>query len=229
MNKVLVVAAHPDDEILGCGATMAKHIENGDQVKVIIAAEGLTSRLNSDNSEDLSKELVELQNISLTANSKLGVKDVEFLSLPDNKMDSVTLLDVIKKIETVVSAYRPNIIYTHFPNDLNIDHRILSEAVLTATRPMPGLKVNEIYFFEIASSTEWNYSGNTSKAFYPNYFNDVTDTLNKKLEALKIYKGEMREYPHSRSIENLKNMALVRGANCGVNAAEAFVVGRILK
>lgn len=226
MNKVLVIAAHPDDEILGCGATIAKHILNGDQVKIVIAAEGLTSRLVTRDEVDLGQELESLRKVTRDANAILGVEDIEFLNLPDNRMDSIDLLDVVKRIELIISRLQPDIIYTHFPNDLNIDHRILSEAVLTATRPMPGKKVKEIYFFEIASSTEWNYSGQPSMGFFPNYYVEVAGTIDKKVQALEIYKGEMRSFPHSRSIENLKNISLVRGASIGERAAEAFVLAR---
>lgn len=229
LKKILVIAAHPDDEILGCGATIAKHIEIGSTVKVIIAAEGATSRVGEINSE-VREELKNLQAQSRLANEKIGVKDVSFLGLPDNRMDTLDLLDVIKKIEHEIKAFQPDIIYTHFPQDLNIDHRILAEAVLTATRPFPGNNApSEVYFFEVASSTEWNYSGNLSKKFTPNVFVDVTKTIEKKLLALNEYKSEMREFPHARSVENVKNMALVHGACVGVNFAEAFVLARILK
>lgn len=228
MKKVMVIASHPDDEVLGCGATMARLVSEGAQVKVLIAAEGLTSRQNKRDAAELEKELKELRNVSVEANKKLGVTDVEFLALPDNRMDSMDLLDVIKVIEEKVSAFNPDTIYTHFPNDLNIDHRILSEAVITSTRPMPGIKVKEIYFFEVTSSTEWNFSGLPSKSFAPTVFVDVTKFFEKKIEALSVYKGEMREYPHARSIQNIRNQAGFRGGSVGFHAAEAFVLARKL-
>lgn len=226
MKKVLVIAAHPDDEVLGCGGTIASQVLKGDIVKVVIAAEGLTSRQDSRDAEVLKKELNKLHTVAFEANAQLGVTDVQMLAFPDNRMDGLELLDVVKQIEKVVTDFNPNVIYTHFPNDLNVDHRILSEAVLTATRPMPGSSVSEIYFFEVASSTEWNFSGQSARAFVPNVFVDIADTLAKKMAALKIYESEMRPFPHARSLENLENMAKVRGATVGLKSAEAFVLAR---
>jgi LmbE family N-acetylglucosaminyl deacetylase len=228
MKKVMVIASHPDDEILGCGATMARLISEGAQVKVLIAAEGLTSRQTKRDTSELEKELKELRKISFEANKKLGVTDVEFLGLPDNRMDSLDLLDVIKVIEEKVSQFMPDTIFTHFPNDLNVDHKILSEAVLTSTRPMPGTKVKEIYFFEITSSTEWNFTGSAAKSFAPSVFFDVSNFIEKKVLALEVYKGEMREYPHARSIQNIRNQAGFRGGSVGFYAAEAFMLARKL-
>ena len=228
MKKVLVVASHPDDEVLGCGGTMARLVSEGVHVKILIAAEGLTSRQTKRDAKELETELQELRNVSYEANKKLGVTDVEFLALPDNRMDSMDLLDVIKVIEEKVMAFKPDTIFTHFPNDLNIDHRILSEAVLTSTRPMPGTTVKEIYFFEVTSSTEWNFSGSPSKSFSPSVFFDISNYLEKKIEALTIYKGEMREFPHARSIQNIRNQAGFRGGSVGFHAAEAFMLARKL-
>lgn len=224
MKKILVIAAHPDDEILGCGATMAKHIECGDQVKVIIAAEGLTSRSEKRTCDNFKDELARLKDTSYKANAILGVKDVIFLNFPDNRMDSVDLLDVIKPIEKVLDDYKPDIIYTHYVNDLNVDHKIVSQATLTACRPMAGSNISCVKFFEVPSSTEWNFDS-SSCAFHPNCFNNVGKQFLKKIEALLVYKSEMRDWPHPRSIEAVTTLAKWRGACVGYEKSEAFCLG----
>ena len=222
MTRVLVIAAHPDDEILGCGGTVAKHVASGDEVQVIIAAEGLTSR-----GEGASeKELEALKEISKRANEILGVKKINFLDCPDNMMDLHPLLDTIKKIEKIMDSYRPNIIYTHHTSDLNVDHRIVSEAAITAARPLPSSSVQEIYFFETLSATHW---GDRSRAFNPNFFHDISTTLEKKLKSLGVYHLEMRDFPHARSLKGIQTLAEFRGASVGLNAAEAFETFRIIK
>lgn len=227
-KKILIIAAHPDDEILGCGATIARLTTEGHEVHVMIMAEGLTSRQNVRNKESLKKEFDELYAMAEKANSLLGVRCLEFLGLPDNRMDSLDLLDIIKPIETKIEKFNPDDVYTHFPSDLNVDHRLLSEAVLTATRPIPGQTVKKVYFFEVPSSTDWMFGTSSTTGFTPNVFVDVEKYLSKKLEALNIYKSEMRPYPHARSIENLENLAKVRGSMVGFRAAEAFILAREL-
>jgi LmbE family N-acetylglucosaminyl deacetylase len=144
-------------------------------------------------------------------------------------MDSIDLLDVIKKVEKKINEIQPSIIFTHFPNDLNIDHRITADAVITAIRPIPGQTVKEIYFFEVPSSTDYQiYLSNNS--FQPNLYYSITDSqMLKKKKSLEAYKTEMREYPHSRSIEAVEALAKVRGVSVGFDFAEAFVVGRIIR
>lgn len=228
MKKILVVAAHPDDEVLGCGATIAKLAQSGCEVHVILAAEGLTSRQQSRDQAQLKNEFDELYAKAKKANDVLGVKSLEFLGFPDNRMDSVDLLDITKKIEAKLETFAAQEIYTHFPCDLNIDHRLLSEAVLTATRPMPGQVVKKVYFFEVPSSTDWKFGGAEQTFFSPNVFVNIETTLPLKLKALSHYDSEMRPFPHARSLENLENLAKVRGAHVGYKAAEAFVLARAL-
>lgn len=224
--KVVVIAAHPDDEILGCGATMAKHAKNGDQVFVHILAEGITSR---DEKRDRSKhknKLLELEKAAEAANKLLSVSSLTLHDLPDNRMDSLDRLDIIKVIEKIISEDQPDIIYTHHIGDVNIDHRRIHEAVVTACRPFPDHHhVRELLFFEVLSSTEWQPPG-SAPAFQPNWYVDVSDTLDKKLKALNEYDGEMRDWPHARSISAVNYLAKLRGANIGVEAAEAFILGR---
>ncbi len=225
-NKVLVVAAHPDDEILGCGGTMAKHIKNGDSVHVAILAEGITSRDKQRNREAHLGELSYLAKTAHKANEIIGVTSLKLLDFPDNRMDSVDRLDVIKVVEELINEYKPNIVYTHHIGDVNIDHRRIHEAVITACRPIPGNHfVEQVLFFETASSTEWQTPG-SAPAFVPNWYVDISDTLELKLKALEAYMYEMRDWPHARSVKALEHLARWRGANVGVDAAEAFILGR---
>ncbi|NQU58724.1 MAG: PIG-L family deacetylase [Rhodospirillales bacterium] len=217
-NKILVVAAHPDDEVLGCGGTVAKHVEQGDSVQILIVAEGATSR------EAAAEGAVQtLREAAEKAADAVGAKSLIFLGLPDNRLDSLDLLDVIQKIEAVIGDFQPDTIYTHHGGDLNKDHRIVHEAVVTASRPLPGSTVKKIYTFETVSSTEWATPA-IGAPFMPNHFVDISAYMDKKLAALDHYKMEMRDHPHPRSNETLKNLASLRGSQAGVAAAEAFEV-----
>lgn len=226
MNKVLIIVAHPDDEILGVGATVVKHIESGDCCFAIILGEGMTSRYNKRNLADTSK-VEELHKDTFDARKFIGYEKVYLENFPDNRFDSVDLLDIIKVLEKYIDEIKPDIIYTHHGGDLNIDHRKTYEAVLTATRPVDSSCVKEIYCFETVSSTEWNFE--YSNFFKPNYFVDVTKTLDSKLNAMKCYKSELKDFPHPRSIDNLITSAKKWGSVIGTNYAEAFEVVRIIK
>lgn len=226
-KKVLVVAAHPDDEILGCGGTIIKHSLNGDDVYVLIMAEGLTSRDISRNVDYRKNELIELHSKSIEAAKIMGVKEVRLLSFPDNRMDGVELLDVVKKIEEIVELVKPEIVYTHHAGDVNIDHTVTHNAVITACRSLPDCTVKTLLFFETLSSTEWQMM-TSDKMFYPNWYENITDVFDKKIEALKCYDSEMREYPHPRSYINVEHLARYRGMIIGCNMAEAFSLGRMI-
>ena len=224
---VLVVAAHPDDEVLGCGGTIAKHVDNGDQVHVLIMSEGITSRsIKRDRLKD-NKELTELAKAANKANSILGVSSLELMDYPDNRMDSIELLDLVKEIEKIIHKLSPTIVYTHYSNDLNIDHQIISKAVVTACRPIPDFSVKNILFFEVPSSTEWQIN-NYGMLFTPNWYVDLTGCLDIKLKALKAYSSEMRDWPHSRSLKAVEYLAHWRGASVGCDSAEAFMLGRAI-
>ena len=225
MNRVLVIAAHPDDEVLGCGATIAKHASEGDEVHVVILAEGITSRSKKRDRDKSGCQLSQLALIAERANKLLGVTKLDLHDLPDNRLDSLDLLDIVKLIEGYMDSVKPNIVYTHHSGDVNIDHRRIHDAVITSTRPQPGQSVHTLLFFEVPSSTEWQPSG-TAPVFAPNWFVDVSQSLALKLEALKIYLPEMREWPHARSIKAVEHLACWRGASVGCEAAEAFVLGR---
>ena len=218
-KKILVVAAHPDDEVLGCGGTMARHASNGDKVHVLFMSAGVGSRENVKNDEINERRICAKQ-----ASKILGSQSPQFLNFPDNRMDSISLLDVVKSIELVIQEIGPDVVYTHHIGDLNIDHQITHKAVLTACRPQPESSVKEIYSFEVLSSTEWS----TNNPFIPNYFVDISDTLELKVSAIKAYNSELRTFPHARSIESIKALAKYRGASMGIRAAEAFKVERLI-
>jgi LmbE family N-acetylglucosaminyl deacetylase len=216
--NILIIVAHPDDEVLGCGGTIAKLSENN-TIYTLILGEGITSRDIPD--EEKKEELKELKKQSAEANKILGVKKVFFKNFPDNKFDTIPLLDIIKSIEKTIQGIKPEEIFTHHYGDLNIDHQIVHKAVLTATRPVGDYTVKKILSFEVLSSTEWNYQNQTN-IFTPNTYIDISGIIDKKLEAMKIYKSETRDYPHPRSLEGIEILAKKRGLEVGLAFAEAF-------
>ena len=226
-NRVLVVAAHPDDEVLGCGGTIARFSDAGVQVQVLIVAEGSTSRLLQRDRSQVADELSALALASQTAGSILGASGVELLAYPDNRLDSIDRLDLIKQIEKTIDRYQPEAVFVHHCGDVNVDHRRLHEAVVTACRPIPGQSVRSLLSFEVASSTEWQPPG-SGTAFQPNYFVDISTQWERKLQALEAYSCEMRAWPHARSIAALEHLARWRGSQVGVEAAEAFCLLRQL-
>ena len=227
MNQILVVAAHPDDEVLGCGGTIARHANSGDQVHVLVVAEGSTSRQQERDRAQVRDELSALAQAAQTAGSILGAAGVELLDLPDNRLDSLNRLDLIKRIEQCVELHQPECVYVHHACDVNVDHRRLHEAVVTACRPTPGHVVKRLLSFEVASSTEWQPPG-SAPTFQPNWFVDISDQWARKREALLAYSSEMRDWPHARSLKAVEHLAHWRGAQVGVEAAEAFCLLRQL-
>ena len=226
-DSVLAQAAHPDDEVLGCGGTIARHADAGDQVQVLIVAEGATSRQEQRNRNQASDEISALAQAAQKVGAILGAKGVELLDLPDNRLDSLDRLDLIKKIELRIERHQPQVVYVHHAGDVNIDHRRLHEAVVTACRPTPGQPVRRLLSFEVASSTEWQPPG-SAPAFQPNWFVDISAQWLRKREALEAYASEMRPWPHARSIQAVEHLARWRGAQVGVEAAEAFCLLRQL-
>ncbi len=216
-QTVLVVAAHPDDEILGCGGTIAKLSSDYD-VYSLVLGEGVTARDTQRDAAGRRQELVALQQQMKTANRLLGVKELFFHEFPDNRFDSVDLIDITKTIESLIEKLHPTIVYTHFGNDLNIDHQMTNAAVLTATRPLPGQVVREVYAFEISSSTEFNFP----LSFTPDTFSDISAHIETKISALDQYESEMRPFPHPRSTQMIRNIAEYWGVRVGVQAAESF-------
>ena len=226
LKSVLVVAAHPDDEVLGCGGTIAKLSKKGFNVNLVFISDGVSSRKMS--KKTLIKQIAKRRKACLKASKILGTKKPTFYDLPDNALDTVPLLKIVKLISENIKKHKPSIVYTHTSDDLNIDHHIVNKAVVTACRPLKGSSVKTLLFFEIPSSTEWQIT-EKKKYFSPNWFEDITKELNKKIRALKAYKEELRSWPHPRSIKGVKSLAEWRGATAGYNAAEGFLLGRKIK
>lgn len=221
MNKqILIIAAHPDDEVLGCGGTIARHVTDGDSVYILFLGDGVSSRGNPD-----IKMIAARKKSAVKACEVLRAAIVGFEKFPDNMFDTVPLLDIVRVVESVKKEINPKIIYTHHGGDLNIDHRITCQAVLTAFRPQPGEKFSEIRAFETNSSTEWSTSA-IMPPFIPDTFVDITQYLDKLLNAYSCYADEIRDEPHARSLDALKIAAFRRGRETGLHAAEAFMTLR---
>lgn len=223
MSDILIVAAHPDDEVLGCFATVADMIKKGKTAATVILGTGKTSR-----GETSQKELEELKTETKNANEVIGINKVYFADFPDNAFDSVSLLNIVKEIEKIIAIEKPEIIFTHHIGDMNIDHQITHKAVLTATRPMKDECVKTIYAMEIPSSTEWN-SFDRNTAFVANCFFDVSESVELKVKAMSCYKSELREFPHPRSLEYIRLLAKINGAKVGIDFSENFQLVRSIK
>ena len=223
-NKtILIVAAHPDDEVLGCFGTIARMIKEGHRAYTLVLGEGKSSRAVTRN--DITQESYEtLDDEFYKANKSIGISEVFRERFPDNAFDSVPLLQIIKSIEKIKQKIKPDIIFTHYESDLNIDHKITFQAVLTATRPMVGECVKEIYSFEILSSTEWKYP----HSFSPNVFFDIRDTLELKINAMNLYNSELCKYPHPRSLKGIELNANYRGLQVGLSSVESFMLIRLV-
>jgi len=224
-SKILIIAAHPDDEILGCAGTLARLIKEGCEALTLILGEGIASRYNKTNIKEIGEEIEKLKCQAKRANEIIGVKNVSLCNFPDNSFDTKSFLDIVKVVEGVKMEYKPDIVFTHYENDLNIDHEITFRAAITATRPTRGETVKEIYSFEVISSTEWRYPN----SFCPDVFFDISETLDLKLKAMSEYETELRNFPHPRSLENIKLNAKHWGVRVGLKYAEAFKTIRAIK
>jgi LmbE family N-acetylglucosaminyl deacetylase len=223
-KKALVIAAHPDDEVLGCGGTIARLTQEGYEFTVAILGEGITSRFAQ--REEANPELLrQLHARATEAGRIVGVCDVRLFKLPDNRFDTVPLLDIVKMLESLISELHPEIVFTQHGGDLNIDHVVAFRATLTATRPLSDSPVRQLYAYEVASSTEWAFQY-FAPVFQPNAFFDITGFLDKKISAIEIYESERRAFPHPRSPEALAQQAGHWGSVVGVHAAEAFQLVR---
>lgn len=228
-KKIMIVAAHPDDEILGLGASIHRLIQRYSvQVHVVILGEGLTSRDDKRNPEKWKKQLEVHQKNIKDAQDKIGFESVNTYSFPDNRFDSVPLLDIIKTVEKEKTAWKPDIIFTHHSGDVNIDHQKTFEAVTTACRPIEDECVRAILTFETPSSTEWIPSSEP-RHFLPNLFIEIEENnLQAKIDAMESYEFERRNYPHPRSPKALRTRASFWGQTVGATYAEAFQVIRMI-
>ena len=217
-KTVIVIVAHSDDETLGAGGTLAKHNNNGDNVYAVSMTDGVSSR------EVAASSIASRWDAAKEAAKKIGFTWLTPGNFPDNAMDTVPLLEIIKFIEKIKKEVKPDIIYTHSSTDLNIDHQLVNKATLTAFRPQANEIYTEIRTMEIPSSTD--YSSSENSKFSPNLFVNIKDTWHTKLKALQAYKEEMKESPNSRSYEGLENLAKLRGNQVGLSHAEAFKIIR---
>lgn len=222
MRKYLIIAAHPDDEVLGAGGSIARWRKKGWEVKIAILGEGITSR--SEKKVNI-RELKTLKQQALKAAKILSADNPLFFDFPDNRFDSLDIIDIVKPIEKMINSYRPDVVVSHFIGDLNIDHRITAEAVSVATRPTGSYTPEKVLSFNIPSSTEWNFY-DSHNTFNPNIFINISKTLKIKLKALEAYEGELRSFPHPRSLESLKARAVYWGSISGLPAAEPFILLR---
>lgn len=220
MRRALVVVAHPDDEVLACGGSIAKWSSAGVEVGVLFMADGESSRQRQTSSAEWIRRRREE---SARAAEYLGHRVIGFCDYPDNQMDTIPLLEIIQKVEVVVSEFGPDTVITHFAGDLNVDHQVVARSVQTAVRPIPGSPVQLVLSAEVASSTEWAASGGS---FGPNLFVDISDFIDVKLRALSAYESEVRPAPHPRSLAAVTALAQWRGSTGGCPAAEGFALIR---
>ena len=217
---VLVVVAHSDDETISMGATIFKHVSKGDKVYVISMTDGVSSRDNV-HIDDIKNRKIS----SNLASQELGFNWGDCYDFNDNAMDKYPLIEIVKSVEKAKLKFNPTLVYTHSGADLNIDHRVVANAVLTAFRPLPNETCKELRLFESPSATDYGNPALTGK-FCPNLFVNISNAWAHKERAIKAYSAEMRDYPHSRSIEGIKNLARLRGNQIGYELAEAFEVLR---
>lgn len=217
-ENIMIVVAHPDDEVLGMGGLIKKLTSQGKKVSVLFLSDGVSSRT------ELRQTLEARRKSAVSALGRLGCTDFEFADFPDNKLDTIPMLEICKVIEKEFANFQPNAVFTHFPFDLNIDHQIVSEAVSVASRPKSSSCIQQLYFFEVLSSTGWKFG---SRAFSPSLFIEIENEIESKVSALQDYYFEMDTYPEARSIEAVLALATLRGASIGKRKSEAFEIGYI--
>lgn len=221
VTRVAVVGAHPDDEVLGAGATLARHARAGDEVHALVVADGAGSRYPDEMMGTLEKD-------ARRAAETIGFTSLRLQALPDQRLDTVPFIELTQLIESALDEIDPHVIYTHFPDDVNADHGLVARATWTACRPYyrPGLR--RFAVFETPSSTEWAWPMNDT-SLQPNHFVDVTGTLDIKIAAMECYETELRDYPHPRSTRALRERAAFWGSQVGRLAAEPFRILRDLE
>ena len=226
MDRVLIIAAHPDDEVLGMGGTIAKYAAAGAEIALLIVTDGSSSQYQG--SDDLAAIIERKKQETQACASVLGIGSVYYGGLPDMRLDVTPHIQINAAIEKVVAEFAPNIVYTHFYGDVNKDHQCVYESTLVACRPVMGQKVKRIFAYSVPSSTEWNIQ--TEKAvFMPNWYEDISGVFaEKKYEGFAQYKTELRPYPHPRSTEHLRQVDIAEGLRVGLGAAESFMLLRSL-
>jgi len=221
-GKTLVIAAHPDDETLGCGGLISRLTHSGNEVKVIFMAEGPSCRYENGPSQEMGKEIEYRNECAIKALKILGVNKYFFHNLPCGRLDMQPIIKLAKILEKEISIFRPTSIITHSRKDVNKDHKITYQAALQATRPT-GNSVEQLLSFEILSSSEWNYPNQ----FNPNVFIDIEEHFVNKIKAMNCYSTEQPPAPHPRSDKVIKSLARYRGSQAGLNYAESFELIRL--
>ncbi len=225
-KKFLIVVAHPDDETLGCGGTIYKLSKLGKKIKVVFIAEGSSCRFKNHqkNKNKILKVINQRTNMAIKALKKLGVKNYTFYNLECGKLNSLPITKISNLVEKEIEKFKPEILITHSDFDVNMDHRTIFQACLQSSRPTKKEnKIKGLLSFEILSSTEWKYS----KIFEPNFFINIEKEINAKINALKIYSSEIKNFPHPRSVDGLKSLAKYRGVQSFNSYAEAFKIVRL--
>jgi LmbE family N-acetylglucosaminyl deacetylase len=217
-TRVVVIGAHPDDELLGAGGTLARHVLAGDEVHAVVVADGAGSRYPPELVATLEKQ-------ARRAAEVIGFASLRFLSLPDQRLDTIPLIELTQRLEGALDEIGPAVVYTHFPGDVNADHGLVARCAWTACRPYSRPRLRRFAVFETPSSTEWSWPMPGTQ-FQPSLFVDVTDTLAVKIAAMECYETELRDYPHPRSSRALRERASYWGSHVGRPAAEPFVVLR---
>jgi N-acetylglucosamine malate deacetylase 1 len=218
-GTIAVIAAHPDDEVLGFGGVIARNAAMGKAVHILIAATGSTARNGGDDPASVAR----LRDEGRRASAVLGATSITFGDFPDNRLDAIDTLDMVREVERFLAEHPSGRVYTHYSRDLNVDHQRVARAVLTACRALPGAPVRQLYAGEVLSSTEW---AAPEDRFVPNAYVGIADVLARKVDALKCYVSEIKQFPHPRSPEGVVALATLRGSECGLPAAEAFRIIR---
>jgi len=216
--NILVIAPHPDDEVLGCGGTIARHVAQGDTVSVLVVTRGVSDLFPHAQVQTTRTEL-------RTAHNLLGIIATHFLDFPAPELDTVPIRKIAEQIGSIIRQFRPLTIYLPYVSDLHVDHRIVYDATLVAARPIHGSTVQRLLCYETLSETEWA-SPYGNRSFFPTVFVNIGEFLGKKLEAMACYQSQLREFPHPRSLRAIEAQAHLRGSVVGFNAAEAFVLLR---
>lgn len=226
MKKVLIIAAHPDDEVLGCGGFISKYISNGVQFKVVFIGEGSTCRYEDFESSDALNSINFRNNLAIDSLGLFGIKDIEFNNLPCGRFDQVPIISINKIIEKVIRGFAPDTVLTHSQNDVNNDHKIVFNATLMATRPGAQNHVGRVLSYEVLSSSEWGFN----EGFMPNHFERLKKVdVDLKWEAIARYSSEIRDYPFPRSLAGVNALSMFRGMQSGFEYAESFRIIRSLE
>lgn len=222
-KKILVIAAHPDDEVLGMGGTIAKMAKEGHQVDLLIVTDGSSSQYRD---ADNLQEIIEAKKLETRRCADvLGIKDIYYGGLPDMKLDCTPHIDINQALEQVIDKVQPDTVFTHFWGDVNCDHQNVYKSTLVAVRPILGQVVRELYCYRVPSSTEWT-PNKADTMFMPNVFVNITDVASVKYKAFSMYSTELRDYPHPRSVQYLQESDKAAGLKVGMLAAEEFVLLR---